>query len=292
MLDGQGCDGRGDHVLCCPVGNGVPSCGWYGHRNGNCEPSCPPDQVEVGSNNQHCNAMGLGFRKYQAACCAKTVGVGSHRVSPPNMRLHGQCGWGAWPGCDGLCASGLDTVALSFTGSGGAMCFGGRRSLCCNQPEDDWKWGTCYDNVPRDGADCSSDCPDTLVRVAMDSAGCQRGARSRCCAPIARTLSKRTSPLLNQYATALDRFMQSPTCPASYHIIGPIKRSLNSDSHFADEGTYVLANGTTGATCPLSSSSSLPTVLTTAQTGSSEFKKHHCRTADPNGYEGGRRTNG
>ncbi len=107
MADPTGCGDRGLHYFCCPPDTEAPTCGWYTHNNGKCDPKCPSGFTEVGALQEHCNNG-----KYQAGCC--TVG-GS------NMKLHEQCKWLNWPDCDaGKCEA--DEVALSSTGNGGGEC--------------------------------------------------------------------------------------------------------------------------------------------------------------------------
>lgn len=223
MLDDQGCEGFGSHTLCCPVGNGVPECGWFDHGNGNCKPNCPVDWVEVGGNNNYCEVRGhvLG---YQAACCQKVIGLGSHRLAPlDNMKLYTQCSWGAWPSCDGQCSiTGQSLIADSWSGSGGARCFDAeRRSYCCDQGDPDWAWGECqwYRDQGKGlggSANCKPGCPADKVRVAMDDdpRQCSGGARARCCSATARTVGKRAAAMLASYRAALQQFVANPVCPA------------------------------------------------------------------------------
>jgi hypothetical protein len=74
MLNNQGCEGDQSRALCCPAHDPLPLCGWYGHNNGNCNPSCPADAAEVGSNNLYCHKLGrLGNKLHQVACCSQVT---------------------------------------------------------------------------------------------------------------------------------------------------------------------------------------------------------------------------
>ncbi|KAK6697607.1 hypothetical protein SNK04_013860 [Fusarium graminearum] len=220
MVDDSNCS-SGVHELCCPPDDGTPTCGWYQHNNGGCEVSCPSGAIEIGSHSGNCNN-----NKYQAACC--TTGSKS-------MELHDQCSWTEAPMCmNGFCSSGQNEVALSPTGSGGAVCnmetfsWGGggkvqERKLCCNE-KDDKKWDDCqwYDNLGF-GKDqegwCRSGCPNDRVRVSMDkywnkdsAFGCRGGARSRCCIPKYATIIKRESSQDEILRDALTAFLKEPVC--------------------------------------------------------------------------------
>lgn len=240
MLDDQGCEGFGSHVLCCPVGNGVPKCGWFDHGNGNCSPNCPTDWIEIGGNSNYCEVRG-SFRSYQAACCQKVIGIGSHRLDPPdNMKLYSQCAWGTWPGCNGQCTvAGQSTlVADSWSGNGGAHCFGnGRRPYCCGQSDPDWAWQDCewYRDQGKGlsgSNNCKSGCPANKVRVAMDDdrRECRGGTRAKCCSPMAQTIERRSNPMVETYRLALQQFVSTPICPAD---MSPLpKRSMRRDESY------------------------------------------------------------
>ncbi|GME48568.1 hypothetical protein CNMCM5793_006895 [Neofusicoccum parvum] len=206
MVDQTGCGGVGVHQLCCPPSSDQPTCGWYTHNNGKCDSKCPSGSVEVGSNKMYCNNNG-----YQAACC--TTGSDS-------MKLYNQCSWADAPYCDsGSCSN--DEVALSTTGSGGAVCnmrsasmrewSVQERKYCCDNDDDNSKWDDCrwYDNLGWGPADhegfCRSGCPSDRVRVAMDeyADGCYGGGRSKCCLPKFKTITKRWSTEDEEFSTAL-----------------------------------------------------------------------------------------
>ncbi|EOD44207.1 putative class v protein [Neofusicoccum parvum UCRNP2] len=206
MVDQTGCGGVGVHQLCCPPSSDQPTCGWYTHNNGKCDSKCPSGSVEVGSNKMYCNNNG-----YQAACC--TTGSDS-------MKLYNQCSWADAPYCDsGSCSN--NEVALSTTGSGGAVCnmrsasmrewSVQERKYCCDNDDDNSKWDDCrwYDNLGWGPADhegfCRSGCPSDRVRVAMDeyADGCYGGGRSKCCLPKFKTITKRWSTEDEEFSTAL-----------------------------------------------------------------------------------------
>ncbi|KAK7423090.1 hypothetical protein QQZ08_009257 [Neonectria magnoliae] len=224
MVDGSHCS-EGVHELCCPAED-PPTCGWYQHNNGKCDPTCPDGTVEVGSLKTHCSNS-----KYQAACC--TTGKTS-------MQLLDQCSWTEAPMCmSGSCSSGQDEVARSPSGSGNAVCnveiwnqsYGDgtvkvqERKLCCNQ-EDNKKWDDCqwYDNLgpgKDDDKYCRSGCPSdrVRVRVAMDAYWnkdgnfeCARGARAKCCIPKHQTVEKRDTSQDEVLRDALESFLAEPIC--------------------------------------------------------------------------------
>ncbi|KAF7137044.1 hypothetical protein CNMCM5793_006895 [Aspergillus hiratsukae] len=221
MVDQSGCDGIGVHQLCCPPDAELPTCGWYTHHNGKCDPACPAGTVEVGSNSMYCNN-----NKYQAACC--TTGTNS-------TKLYAQCSWADWPRCDdGKCSN--TEIASSTTGSGGADCnlrYGNifadkievqERKYCCdNQADEQWddcQWYTNVGLAPAGRGDvegyCRSGCPDDRVRVAMDKygGGCVgKGGRSKCCTANFVTLSKRAyTDDEATLAANIQEFMQDQTC--------------------------------------------------------------------------------
>ncbi|KAH7309113.1 hypothetical protein B0I35DRAFT_359977 [Stachybotrys elegans] len=227
MWDDSYCK-SGSRRLCCPAEGKVPTCGWYTHRNGKCDPTCPSGTKEVGSLSKHCNN-----NKYQAACC--TTGGES-------MKLYNQCSWADWPLCmTGKCNN--DEVASSPSGSGGALCnvhsFNIRtrafsvqeRKYCCDNDDDNAKWDDCkwYNNLGPGSQDdesfCRSGCPSDRVRVAMDKywnkdgrLGCARGARAKCCIPKHQKLERRDAPeppLDAQMRSALRDFLDEPMC--DYH---------------------------------------------------------------------------
>ncbi|EGX89977.1 class V chitinase, putative [Cordyceps militaris CM01] len=222
LVDGSHCP-SGVHELCCPAEN-PPTCGWYQHNNGKCDPTCPQGTVEVGSLKTHCNNG-----RYQAACC--TTGGDS-------MKLHDQCSWTQYPMCMlGSCSSGQDEVVRSPSGSGNAPCnieiwnhpYGDgtikiqERKMCCTQ-EDNKKWDDCqwYNNLGPGGDDdryCRSGCPSDRVRVAMDDTwnkdgnfGCTRGARAKCCIPKFQSVEKRDTSQNEVLRDALESFLNNPIC--------------------------------------------------------------------------------
>lgn len=226
MTDQQGCI-SGQHQLCCPPDTDLlPTCGWYTHNNGRCDPTCPLGMAEIGSNNMYCRSG------YQAACC----GVASNAI-----QVYNTCGWSqAYPNCDsGSCAS-MNPVfnheyAVSAAGSGGAYCneIGGRdiwgwpptlprehRKLCCREDIADMRWTDCQwfdrygllkNDWPTDA--CYAGCPDDRVRVAMDEGdSCTRGSRARCCTSRLVTITKRANAVNQEFDFVLGRFMSSPIC--------------------------------------------------------------------------------
>ncbi|RFU82010.1 chitin-binding, type 1 [Trichoderma arundinaceum] len=245
MIDDQGCEGQGSHYLCCPVEEGLPTCGWYGFNNGDCSPFCPTDYVEIGSNNMYCRKGGhsrILQKSYQAACCSKTVGVGPHRVSFESLKLAGQCAWGNYPQCDTQCSGGTSLMVASYGGTGGAFCWSGgtkfqNRPYCCNEPDQDWQYTDCQwyrdiGNGPSGDRDCKSGCPSDTVRVAMgwdrtiDS--CRVGEQAYCCKTTSRSIYQRSDPNVERYTTALKSYLADPTCPADDIAKLKLKRQVNN----------------------------------------------------------------
>lgn len=224
MVDDQGCEGHGSHILCCPPDKGIPPCGWYGHRNGYCTGACPTDMIEIGSNNMFCNNAMFGSRSkgYQAACCSPVEGIGSHRVRFESLKLQNQCSWGSWPAYNGECDSSARPALLfsSFDGSGGATCLSREgRSLCCEEDEDlsfdqcDW-----YDDLgggPTGRGACKSGCPRSRIRMGMESRDCRTGSRAMCCTAKSKRLKGRSDDFLEKYGDIIDDFLVDPTCPDS-----------------------------------------------------------------------------
>ncbi|KID94681.1 Glycoside hydrolase, subgroup, catalytic core, partial [Metarhizium majus ARSEF 297] len=202
MLNDSGCHNKQLKVLCCPSDEARPLCGWYNHNNGNCNPSCPADAVEVGSTTSSCGRSGRqGKKKYQAACCSKNTRWRETAMLPQeSLRLVSQCSWGSYPFCDFSCSSGSMLVS-SLDGSGGGTCWGGglgsqhTRPLCCHQPDTDWKYTDCqwYRDIGAGSTasrDCRSGCPADKVQVALSSEGCRAGSWSYCCNPVAQVRDK------------------------------------------------------------------------------------------------------
>ncbi|KAL6786532.1 putative class V chitinase [Trichoderma sp. SZMC 28012] len=246
MIDDQGCEGQGSHYLCCPVEDGLPTCGWYGFNNGDCSPSCPTDYVEIGSNNMYCRKGAhnrINQKSYQAACCSKTVGVGPHRVSFESLKLAGQCAWGNYPQCDTQCSGGNSLIVASYGGTGGAFCWSGgttkfqNRPYCCNEPDQDWQYSDCQwyrdiGNGPSGDRDCKSGCPSDTVRVAMGwdpaIASCRVGEQAYCCKTTSRSIYQRSDPNVERYAIALKSYLADPTCSANDIAKAGLKRQANN----------------------------------------------------------------
>lgn len=238
MLNEKGCH-KQTKVYCCPVDEKSPVCGWYNHNNGYCGPNCPQGAIEIGSTDSYCMKVGRPAQKqYQAACCSPSW-TSSDSDTHQNLRLASQCSWGRYPYCDTQCSIGSMLVS-SIDGSGGGNCwsFGvgtnHERPLCCDQPDDHWKYTECewYKNIGSGSTgsnDCRSGCPDDKIQVSMSSAGCRVGSSSYCCKPVAQTLDKRSDPFVSQYRWALEAYLDNPTCPAEMSKgLGP--RSLESYS--------------------------------------------------------------
>ncbi|KAJ3952540.1 hypothetical protein N0V92_011012 [Colletotrichum tropicale] len=105
MVNGAGCDGRGEHYAAHRVLSPLADDG----------KSCPSGYKEIGSNNEYCHGLNGGFspiRSYQAACFAYS-GDGSG---------------------DAMCLGGWYRGGMEDTK---------KNKYCCNQPEDDKKWTDC-----------------------------------------------------------------------------------------------------------------------------------------------------
>lgn len=226
MLDDQGCDGFGSRVLCCPAHHHRPHCVWYTHNNGNCEPSCPWNHIEIGSNNDHCkNKKNIRTKGYQAACCERYNGdpANSTGFDMMRMRLHSQCEWGDWPMCDSQCKNSAFSaqLALSRLGSGGAKCSDSvsadlRRPYCCGHTDSSWQWKHCTEHTNLGpgpgGSSCKSGCPDDKVRIALDK--CPTGSvKATCCTAHAKLIQRRENPRVSVFRDALNSYAHDPTCP-------------------------------------------------------------------------------
>lgn len=210
MANHQGCEGYGVRYLCCPPtasGWDGPMCGWYGHRNGNCDPTRHSDPVfEIGSNNMHCKKKNA----YQQAGCT---------WSSEAVKAHHSCYWSYdFPGCDaGSCESGDPEFFSSSTGSGGAFCKGDqRRKYCCRSNAEEYHWENCgwYENsgiVPSglSSKTCLGGCPSDKTPLGLDHSGgsCSRGARARCCDTGYKTIEKRYNDEDDEFDYYLDLFL-------------------------------------------------------------------------------------
>ncbi len=223
MVDEAGCDGYGQHQLCCPASQTPPTCGWYTHNNGGCNNQCPAGTKEIGSNSKYCQTASLGgsyynYQSYQAACC--TTGT-------ENMKLYEQCSWTTWPLCyqDASCPGSQTMVASSGTGSGDAMCHrfpdpSSKRKYCCNNGDENSQWSACawhsdlnQGSTPHPADFCHANCPDGTVRVAMDHTGCSgNSAKVECCTPNIKTISKRQTSQDTAFENNLGSFLSSPVC--------------------------------------------------------------------------------
>ncbi|KAL3443940.1 hypothetical protein BJX65DRAFT_298006 [Aspergillus insuetus] len=99
IIDHNNCPTGTDHFFCCPPNSPVPTCGWYHHRNGNCngKANCPSGMLEVRSNMYHCQ---IQAENYEVACCTYQ--------NIPSMKLYKQCD--------------ITQIVNSSTGSGGHLC--------------------------------------------------------------------------------------------------------------------------------------------------------------------------
>ncbi|OBT95158.1 hypothetical protein VE01_07296 [Pseudogymnoascus verrucosus] len=246
MVNGAGCGGYGEHKLCCPPSANVPTCGWYSHRNGNCDngESCPAGTKEIGSNSEYCHPSGFysPIRSYQAACCT---------TDTDSMVLYSQCDWSAkvslgnWPDCSKSSCSN-DVVAYSGDGSGEATCWGAwyeqlgdsqKNKYCCDQPDDNKKWSDCEWQGKTDIIDedtglhiCTGECSGGLIMVAAQQAGCSGGgAEVRCCKPSYKSLQKRyQNSEDDEFAYYLKRYMENPFCSANIFNSNGLRKRIDS----------------------------------------------------------------
>lgn len=234
MLNDSGCHDKQLKPLCCPADDALPLCGWYDHNNGKCEPNCPADAIEIGSTSSHCEKRGRkGKKQYQAACCSSVTKWrdGAMRAQD-SMRLALQCSWGSYPTCDARCSQG-SLLVDSLDGSGGARCWAGgtgnknNRPFCCDQQDPDWEYSDCawYRDIgagSTDSKDCRSGCPTDKIQVSLSSEGCRAGSWSYCCSPTAKSVGKRSDPMIDEFGWTLDAYIDNPTCPSEYvSDIGP-----------------------------------------------------------------------
>ncbi|KAM0302887.1 hypothetical protein ACHAPM_003672 [Fusarium culmorum] len=232
MLDETGCYG-GVHTFCCPSSAILPTCGWYGHHNGNCDSTCPENTIEIGSLNKDCKNK----QKYQAGCCT---------YNSESMQLYNTCEWGKYPNCDDQtgCSKPLELIASSYSGSGSSKCdwlvnkmgeeYGiSQRKYCCDTSDKEAKFENCktYSHLgPQPTGEpegyCRSGCPDGKVRVAMDEQPieCDAGRISTCCDATSVTKSPRENPKIHEFEDAMKEFMKDPICSNPGPVLS--KRSL------------------------------------------------------------------
>lgn len=232
MTDETGCGGDGFHSFCCPPGD-LPTCGWWGHRNGKCgKGDCPSDMVEIGSNSMYCNRK----HNYQSACCTTDV---------DSMKVYSTCEWGAYPDCDSQndCPSRdgdqkmTQLMAFSASGSGGGQCDARKndlgllipgvqfRKFCCNQSNKNLKLHSCdrfrdqgpsRDPEPR--GFCRSGCPADYIRVAIDTeidtcAIAGIGGMAFCCKTTYDYEYTVENEKLDAYRSIMKEWVDEPTCP-------------------------------------------------------------------------------
>lgn len=239
LADQSGCYGTTSRAFCFPPSSDMPTCGWYTHNNGGCDPKCPEGTVEIGSNSMYCNNG-----RYQAACCT---------TSPKSMRLYTKGEWGQYPNCNDTKSCPISDSAkstdlgMSSSGTGGGACnidsrtwlnpglpmrdpeayYLEKRRLCYDTSDkketfSDCEWHTDIGLLPSNSpkGTCRSGCPNYRVRVAMDLyyEGCNQsgnGGASMCCIPSFSDTIEVENPIFNSYRQALLSYLTNPTCVVS-----------------------------------------------------------------------------
>jgi GH18 family chitinase len=244
MLDGNGCDGGLVHTLCCPSG-ALPSCGWYSHKNGKCDSTCPDNYIEIGSTHDGCK------KNYQAACCT---------IDSKSMDLWNTCEWAGNPPdhCGDVCPP-LKKWPMhsSPQGSGGVKCNGdGARNWCCDRTYDKRKWGDCslekfWGIFVQDASNpdyCAAACPSNQYRINLEKTGvCDGvpGAAAYCCNNDYYTIVTEEDADVTELKKGLRDFVESPFCPAGWD--DPLSSSLSrrgvSKNTEAEEFVYYFAYG-------------------------------------------------
>ncbi|KAF4943273.1 hypothetical protein FSARC_14968 [Fusarium sarcochroum] len=223
MSDETGCGGDGVHQFCCPPGEKLPTCGWYGFNDGECsQNSCPEHMVEIGSNQMHCSEK----QNYQSACCTTNVN---------SMNVYSTCEWGTYPDCDSQegCpkADGDESknilMARSSTGSGGGRCDSTKNGLqqrkyCCHASDSqsglrDCQWfgdiGPSPRNAPKGFR--KTGCPSDRLRVAMDMSTDETsmGGLAMCCKASYGYKEGVDENMLDAFKAALEAWVKKPDCP-------------------------------------------------------------------------------
>ncbi|KAF5591120.1 hypothetical protein FPCIR_6195 [Fusarium pseudocircinatum] len=240
MNDETACGGDGIHSFCCPPGEDIPTCGWWGHGNGKCEKesSCPSGMVEIGTNSLKCKKP----PRVQTACC---------KPDTVSMRVYSTCQWGEYPECNTSPECPGDyynwPMASSGSGSGALRCNGLKndlgtpiigvqmRNYCCNTKPGlrfiDCQVRRDFGPVP-DGEDldgfCRSGCPSDRVRVALDTAfhTCTSdlgGGQVTCCKTDYYSEVHVANEKIAVYKQAMADWLESETCPNPAKVLG--KRS-------------------------------------------------------------------
>ncbi|KAF9775553.1 hypothetical protein IL306_006324, partial [Fusarium sp. DS 682] len=244
MNDETGCGGDGAHLFCCPPGEDIPQCGWYGHGNGKCEKvsSCPSGMVEIGTNSLYCDDP----PRVQTACC---------KTNTESMKVYDTCRWGAYPECNTSPECPDDyynwPMASSGSGSGALRCNDLKndlgtpiigvqmRNYCCNT-KPDLRFIDCQvrrDVGPAPDGDlagfCRSGCPSDRVRVALDTAfhTCTSrlgGGQATCCKTDYSHKEFEPNEKIAAYKAAMADWIENETCPNPSKVLK--KRGLSSSS--------------------------------------------------------------
>ncbi|OBS25926.1 hypothetical protein FPOA_06459 [Fusarium poae] len=259
MFDETGCGGDGGHTFCCPGGSSkLPTCGWYGHRDGNCAKSsqCPSNMWEIGSNEIYCDPA----QSFQTACCTTDV---------VSTKVYRTCGWGQYPKCDDQegCPnpqgdSKMSSLMFSSaSGSGGGVCnlrVNDRglpipsyqtRKFCCNDSDKNLRFTDCKsftDIGPGPTIEpagfCRSGCPSDRIQVAIDTRidKCSEagiGGMAHCCKTDYAETFEWENPKLDSFRTDVYAWLKDPTCPKT-------EKSLLRRAALPDDGLNNVSSTT------------------------------------------------
>ena len=92
------------------------------------------------------------------------------------------------------------------------------REYCCRKSSDDApQWKNCgwyhkglSSSATSRASDCDATCPDGMVKLALQSQGCESGKQAFCCDAEVTTS---TDYLVDNFEAALKSFVKNPTCP-------------------------------------------------------------------------------
>ncbi|PWY66472.1 class V chitinase [Aspergillus sclerotioniger CBS 115572] len=216
VLDSIDCPKGSSHTLCCPKED-IPKCGWYTHKNGNCNSECPSGYFEIGS----LSSKGLCYNDgYEAACCES---------GKDSTALYDTLQWSKAPSCDsGECPvldeNKSETLALATSGSGDDK-----------KTWDDCDWYHSVDSPPKGKSQdyCVDSCPSD-----MHDSTCKGGTRAFCCSDNYYITKVRTDPMVGQFKKALNNYLTNGTCPMGSSSGLSRRDSASTDLVKRDTNTY------------------------------------------------------